>query len=207
MMFALSLIAWGAIALYSGVTFAETWKLIKLIPDVITVDCLALGLFITHAWRWRIFRGWLVPFPDLNGTWQGTIQTTWKDPKTGQRPGPIPVVLVVHQSFISTSCVMRTAEMTSQSFSADFVLDGDSKSSKLVYSYRSNPRPTVAERSQLHQGTIVFEVVGDPPKKLKGEYWTSRETTGEVALTLKSPKHADELPAKLPPHPVTGSGQ
>ena len=198
---------WGLLAIFSAVPFSETIKLLELLPNVVTADCLALGLFVSHAWRWPIFRKWLVPFPDLNGTWQGTIQTTWVNPQTGERPGPIPVALVIRQSFVSVDCIMRTGEMTSQSYSADFVLDNSANLCKLVYSYRSNPRPTVAERSQPHEGTIVFEVVGDTPKKLKGEYWTARKTTGEVVLTLKSRKHQDDIPAKLPPHPVSGAGQ
>jgi hypothetical protein len=55
---------------------------------------------------------------------------------------------------------MRTAEMASRSFLADFWLDGDEQIRKLGYSYMSTPLPSVAHRSQPHSGTMVFEIIG-----------------------------------------------
>lgn len=172
----------------------------KTIPLVLMV----VGFFVGYAWRWKIFRGWLVPFPDLNGTWQGAIQTTWVNLETGAIPSPIPVILSIKQSFIHISCVMRTAEMTSHSYLADFWLDGDEQVRMLGYSYHSKPLPTVADRSQPHDGTIVFELIETPVTKLKGTYWTARKTTGEVVLTFREPKRLEEFPDDLGKHPVSG---
>ena len=200
----LSLVAWLACAIMTPGAFAGAWPFLKLLPDVVTFDVLMIGLFVKWMWKWRVFKDWLVPFPDLNGTWQGTIQTTWVNEKTGERPAPIPTILVINQSFVHISCVMRTGEMVSYSYTGEFVFDAESGAKSLVYSYSSKPRPTVAERSAIHDGTIVFEIKGDPPKKLSGQYWTARKTTGEVELKFKTAKRLDDLPAKLPPHPVSG---
>lgn len=172
----------------------------KAIPLVLVV----VGLFVSYMWRWRVFRGWLVPFPDISGTWEGALQTTWQDPLTGVVPAPIPVILTVKQSFTKVSCVMRTAEMTSRSFLADFWLDGDEQVRMLGYCYHSFPLPTVQHRSQPHDGTVVFEVVGTPVTKLKGTYWTGRKTTGEVVLTFRDEERLDEFPTDLGKHPVSG---
>ena len=165
---------------------------------------LVVGGFVSYAWRWKIFRGWLVPFPDLNGTWQGSIQTTWTNPETGAIPAPIPVVLTIKQACTRSSCVMRTAEMTSRSYLADFWLDGDEQVRMLGYSYHSKPSPSVVERSQPHDGTIIFELINDPVEKLKGTYWTARKTTGEVILTFREDKRLDEFPPDSGKHPVSG---
>lgn len=169
----------------------------KTIPIILI---LWLG-FTVYAWRWRVFRGWLVPFPDLDGTWQGTIQTTWKD-SNGATPGPIPVILTIKQSFGRVSCVMRTAEMSSWSYLADFWLDTDEQIRKLGYCYTSSPSLTVVERSQPHDGTMVLEIVGNPVEKLKGIYWTTRKTTGEVTLTYRCANRLDEFPSGLGDHPM-----
>ena len=66
----------------------------------------------------RVFRGWLVSFPDLRGTWQGELETTWKDPRTGKIPGPIAVILVIKQSFGAIKCAMYTRESESYSTAA-----------------------------------------------------------------------------------------
>ena len=156
-----------------------------------------------YGWRWRVFQGWLVPFPDLNGTWQGNIQTTWQDPKTGKIPGPIPVTLSIKQTFARVSCVMRTTEMTSRSYLADFWLDSEEQVRKLGYSYTSKPSPLLADRSQPHDGSMVFDIIGKPVERLKGVYWTSRKTTGEVTLTFRCSERLEEMPSDLGEHPMT----
>lgn len=188
----------------NGNNIGELWSALDIAYKTIPLVLFVIGIFVTYAWRWRIFRKWLVPFPDLNGTWQGTIQTTWKNPETGMIPSAIPVILTIKQSFIRISCVMRTAEMTSRSFLADFWLDGDEQIQMLGYSYHSKPLPSVQDRSQPHDGTIVFELVGEPIQKLKGNYWSSRKTTGEIVLTFREKNRLDEFPSDLGKHPVSG---
>jgi len=100
----------------SGETVQDLWGTLIIAYKTISILLVTVGIFVKWAWRWRIFNGRLVPFPDLNGTWHGTIQTTWKNPETEEVPGPIPVILSIKQSFIRISCVMRTAEMTSRSY-------------------------------------------------------------------------------------------
>jgi hypothetical protein len=171
----------------------------KTIPVILIIW---LG-FKAYAWRWRVFRGWLVPFPDLEGTWQGTIQTTWKDVNEVTSV-PIPVILTIKQSFGRVSCVMRTAEMSSWSYLADFWLDTDEQIRKLGYCYTSSPSLTVTDRSQPHDGTMVFEIVGEPVEKLKGIYWTTRKTTREVTLTYRCANRLEEFPSDLGDHPMKG---
>lgn len=186
-----------------GSRVTDVWSAIKVGYKAVPLTVGIATVFVLHAWRWPIFRGWLVPFPDLNGTWQGEIQTTWKEPAAGKALGPIPVILTVKQSFVNISCVMRTAEMTSRSFLADFWLDAGEQMRKFGYLYMSTPLPSFAHRSQPHSGTIVFEVIGDPVKKLKGIYWTDRRTTGEVSLTFRGRKLLEEFPTDLGKHPVS----
>jgi hypothetical protein len=33
-------------------------------------------LFEKYLWRWRLFRGWLVRFPDMTGTWYARLEST-----------------------------------------------------------------------------------------------------------------------------------
>ena len=160
------------------------------------------GLFVWKGWKIKRLNGWLVPFPNLNGTWEGTIQTTWKH-EDGTIPGPIPVILTVKQSFTRISCVMRTGEMTSRSHFADFWIDGDEQLRNLGYSYTSVPSALIVDRSPAHDGTVTFEIIGDPVTKLKGTYWTARKTTGEITLTFKTKEMLDEYPAELGEHPMS----
>ncbi len=199
-----SFILWFAFAILGDLSLSNLWAFLKLLPKVATIDLLILSLFIKWGWRWKIFRGWLVPFPDLNGTWQGYIKSNWKDSGTRKKSSPIPAILSIKQTFGKISCVLRTAEMVSHSYVEGFTLDRDKQIRQLAYSYTSKPRPLVKERSTSHDGTIVFNLVGMPVTKLEGRYWTDRETTGEILLAYRGKKILEEIPDDFSPHPVSG---
>lgn len=198
----LSAILWFGLTLLNDQDLSSFQNVLKMLPRVVFIDLVVYGLFAKWGWRWRVFREWLVPFPDLNGTWKGHISSTWIGEKADGKPHRIPAVLLVKQSFLNISCVLRTEEMTSHSYAEGFTLDPSRQIRRLVYSYTSKPRPLVGDRSKAHDGTVVFEIVGTPASKLEGRYWTDRETTGEVTLTFGEKKH--EVPDDLGPHPVSG---
>ena len=196
-------LCFSAIALRHGQSPSDLWTMVKIGYQSIPAVLVAVGFFATYAWKWKIFRGWLVPFPNLNGTWQGTLQSTWIDEKTGKPVAAIPVILTIRQTFIHVSCVVRTAESSSHSFLANFWLDPSNQVRKFSYSYQNQPRPTVVNRSPPHSGTALFELVGNPVTKLKGTYWTERKTTGEIELTFRQPELLDEFPKDLGGHPMS----
>lgn len=196
---------WLGIAVLTKIDISKLWDLAKILPQVATIDLMLFAAFTKWGWKFKIFQGWLVPFPDLNGTWQGSIQTTWTNPETGERPGPIPTILSIKQSFGKISCVMRTGEMTSYGYAEGFKLDKDQQIRQLAYSYTSKPIPTATERSRPHEGTMVFDVIGKPVSKMKGPYWTDRKTTGEINLTFRGKKLLDDIPEDLEPHLVSSA--
>lgn len=175
---------------------------VQLIPIVATADGIAYFIFTAWLWRWNPLQGWLVPFPNLNGTWEGHIQTSWKDTK-GQTPGPIPTILTIKQSFGRISCIMRTEEMESHSYLEGFCIDKDAQVRRLCYSYTSRPKAFLRERSTPHDGSILFNIIGKPVSKLDGEYWTQRKTTGTVKLTFRTKVLLEEMPSDVPRRPVT----
>ena len=192
---------WFIVAMLSDLDMRSFFQFMWPIPKVVTADLILIGFFMKWGWRWKFLQGWLVPFPNLNGTWQGTLQTNWKD-KDGSTPGPIPVILTIEQSFGHLSCVMRTAEMESHSYLEGFCIDKDAQIRRLCYSYTSKPKAAIRDRSTPHDGTILFNIIGNPICKLEGEYWTQRQTTGSVALTFHTAELLDEPPADLLAHPM-----
>jgi hypothetical protein len=191
-------------ALLKGFTFNNILDFLRIVPVVATADGIAYLVFATWLWRWKLLQGWLIPFPDLNGTWQGYIQTEWKDSEENA-PGPIPAILSIKQGFDRMSCVMRTAEMESHSYLEGFCLDKNAQVKKLCYSYTSKPKASLRERSTPHDGTMLFSIIGKPVNKLEGEYWTQRKTVGAITLTFRTKKLLDEIPNDFPEHPVSAS--
>lgn len=195
-------IFWFGLAFLRGLNLDDMYDFFKVLPHVVTLDLIIATIFFKWVWKWSIFKNWLVPFPDLNGTWEGYIKTTWINPETSETPPEIPAILTIKQTFLNISCVLRTAEMTSNGYSSGFKLDSENQSKQLSYSYTSRPSTMVTDRSPIHDGTILFDIVGDPAKKLKGQYWTTRKTTGEVIMTFREKARLDEYPEDLGAHPM-----
>lgn len=198
----LSIIIYLGFLLYSGFESLKTKGFLKPIPKVGSIIFIITIIFSKWLWKWKLFYDWLVPFPNLNGTFRGHINSTWVNPETGERPAPIPCILTIKQSFLKISCIMRTDEMTSYSFNEDFILDKDKQLKQLCYSYDSNPKSNVRDRSPKHSGTIKFSIV-DKPLGLGGEYWTERKTTGDINLKFWKKTQLDKYPAKIGRHPVS----
>lgn len=181
--------------------------LFSIFSTAVTVDTFIATIFIKWAWKAPIFRHWLVLTPNLNGTWRGEIRSTWEDPITGKRPGAIPSVLTIKQSLFSLSCVIRTEEMTSRSFSAAFVIDNEQQREEICYSYSSVPNQAVIERSRQHAGTAFLEIdESRDPKTLCGHYWTDRKTTGELEYSFVDRQQTKCFPDDLKKqHPVSAA--
>lgn len=199
---AISAVAWFVIAIIRKIDLLNFLDYIKILPDVVTFDLFIYFIFNYWLWKWKIFRGWLVLYPNLNGTWSGYIKSDYINPKTRNKISPIPVILTIKQSFFKISCVMKTEEMVSHSYGEDFKIDSDRQIKQLIYSYSSKPKISISNRSAIHYGTILFEILEKPKLKLRGEYWTSRKTTGEIVLEYRDKKILDEIPEDLGKHPI-----
>ena len=190
----LSAIIWFLFAYFAELDLSKISDFFSLIPEVITLDLIAITIFVKWLWRWEWFRGWLVPFPDLNGTWLGEICSEWIDQEKGKKTPPISAMLTVRQTFFYTSCVMQTKEMRSDSYGEEFQIDEERQIKQFIYSYVSRPKISLQERSNIHHGTVLFEVIESPKMKLKGQYWTDRKTIGEMEFIFYSKKILEELP-------------
>ncbi len=187
---------WVAILYLTGTGFVINWEALKKLPDVITVYVILSFIFTRWLWRLRLLQDWLVPFPDLQGTWEGELTSTWKDPATGQGIPPMPATLVIRQTFSSISCVLFTPESDSYSTAAQINRDDDSGILRLSYNYTNRPKATLRDRSAIHDGAALLRIISVPKRVLEGEYWTSRCTTGDVSLRFRSRELSEQFSKK-----------
>lgn len=157
-------------------------KALTHISTTISINIIIWLLFIKWGWKWKIFYPWLVPFPDLSGDWNGTIKSNWKEKELE----PIPTEVSITQTFFNIQVRIKTGESRSYSIGASFNIDKDRGFQQLFYSYLNTPKPGVRERSEIHYGSTLLNFEGYNVTKMDGEYWTSRETTGEIELTKKN---------------------
>lgn len=67
----ISAVAWFSLAYFGGLDLSKVKDFFGLVLKVVTIDLLIVAAFVKWGWKFSIFRGWLVPFPNLNGTWAG----------------------------------------------------------------------------------------------------------------------------------------
>lgn len=171
-----------------------------VVPKVIAIEALIFWLFQTFLWKWRIFRKWLVLFPNLGGTWIGEIQSNYPDPKTERQIKSIPCVSVVVHRFNQIKFKIKTEESESISFSEQLLFEKSSHSRRITYSYVNDPNLLLDYRSDSHKGTAILKLVGED--KMEGYYFTSRGTKGIIVLTRYSNRMLDEWPEKIGKHPM-----
>jgi hypothetical protein len=179
---------WVGVLLVSDVPLVIGWAAIKKLPDAITIYVILALIFTKWAWRLPIFKSWLVPFPDIEGTWKGTFQSTWIDSISDQKITSKAVTIAIKQTFSSVSCVMYTDESDSYSTTAQIIEDDESGVFRLSYNYTNRSRANVRDRSAIHDGAAILKIILKPEKKLEGEYWTSRKTTGDISVKFISRK-------------------
>ncbi len=188
-----SVIVWLVVLMFSNVELKFSWEAIKKLPSVVTIDLLLWAIFVKYLWKLTIFQGWLVRVPILEGSWHGLLQFTWKESTQKE----IPIVLVIRQTLLGIYCAMYSEEMNSRSSVSEFLIDKEAGIKKLVYSYTSSPNVNVRERSPVHRGTASLDYITNPERKLVGEYWTNRKTTGQLELSFYSSKLLESFPEEL----------
>jgi hypothetical protein len=152
----------------------------------VTVVGTILVVLLEASWRWIWARvPWLqrAAFPDLNGTWEGELVSTWINPETGQSPPPISATFTVRQGIFKTSVTMRTGESQSHSDFMRLERLPSIKRHRIWYSYRNAPKAQVEHRSAPHEGIAYLEIdVASDADLMEGRYYTARKTTGDISI-------------------------
>lgn len=157
-------------------------KAITHVSTTISINIILWMIFIAWGWKLKIFYPWLVPFPNLSGDWEGTIKSNWKE----KNLEPIPIEVSITQNFFNVQVRIKTKESRSYSIGASFDIDNERGFQQLFYTYLNTPKAGVRERSEIHYGSTILNFDGFKVTKMDGEYWTDRETTGEITLTKKN---------------------
>ena len=139
-----------------------------------------LGLVAWDNFIWRLpWTQKIKSVPrNLRGTWRGTLDSFWVDPKTGLSPDKKTVYLIIRQSATSISVVLLTDE--SRSVSSVGEVTDDHTVASLDYMYLNRPDSRVEHRSRMHHGSTSLDIIGRPATRLEGRYWTDRDTKGEL---------------------------
>lgn len=155
----------------------------------------AVGVGVLGLWEHRLWRApqcqALPSVPrNLRGTWKGSLISFWTDPETEQSPEAKPVYLVVRQTATTVTVVLLTDESRSVSSTAT-VID-DKGTVTLAFMYVNRPDSRFEHRSRMHHGSAALDVTGRPAIRLRGRYWTDRDSKGELDFGERDVRIADD---------------
>lgn len=174
----IAVLVWAAMLTAQGVSL----KVSYLRPYSLVVGVVGVLLIAYERWLWR----WpgvrrLVRQPDLQGTWRGTLHSTWIDQSTQQRVKPITVFLAVTQTCSTVTPRLFSKESASESLASSLEPSRKGAPAVIWTTYANTPGLLIQGRSRPHHGAMKLEVYNEPPS-LKGRYWTDRQTSGEVVF-------------------------
>lgn len=174
---------WSTVLALNGIHLSDTWsRFLSFFPLVL------VGLFaLFDNWLWQIkpLRR-LFNRPQLNGTWKGELTSIRADADGKEvNHDPIPVFIVIRQSFLGLSIMLLSEETTSRSIGA-LLQYTPPAGFCIYYHYDSKPHIRVRTKSPRHAGGSKIEVSGIEPKRLSGEYWTDRQTRGSFEVSKAS---------------------
>jgi hypothetical protein len=171
--------------LYQTLTGAATepWKWISMVGTIIVVAILPMV-----NWLWfKIVNSLPVcqrmTFPDLNGSWEGHLESNWINPETNARVDPIPAKITIRQGIIHTSVTLQTKESRSESTRVFLERFPEVGRFRIWYSYNNDPIAQVRHRSTEHEGVAFLDLHWDEDRnRLRGRYYTARPTTGSIDI-------------------------
>lgn len=183
----------------SGGTLQSDW--LHFYSAAVTALIVVFALWEYWLWRLPIVQRMPGVPRDIHGTWKGELETSWKD-ETGAAPSRKAAYLVVRQSASRVSAVLLTDE--SRSASSLATVSSDWTTVSLDYMYLNWPNVRVEERSRMHHGSASLVVSGAPANRLRGRYWTNRDSRGELDFTIRVQQIAEDFEdaarAFPPPH-------
>ena len=152
--------AWSLALLIAGVQLPGTAsKILGAVPTVIVV------LFaIFDNWLWSVGPiKRIVKCPNLNGTWKGTL-TSYRADGGGQEVAhrPIPIFLVIRQSYLDLSITLLSKESRSRSIAA-LVQTNHPDDFTVYYHYTNIPGLAVRDRSPVHSGGTKLDMLWCDP--------------------------------------------
>lgn len=174
---------WALMLVLDGMVVS--FAFFKPFSIVLGTMVLVLIAFDRYGWKWSVLYPWFVSIPNLQGTWKGQLISTWIDPKTGSQQPPIEAYMLIRQTFSSIHMRLLTRESNSEMLAGNIVQDADGVHT-IAGTYRNITKLLRRETSPIHYGGLLLHVRGNPPQVLEGQYWTDRDSKGELRFAESS---------------------
>lgn len=185
-----AVIVWGIFLWAFGLELS--WDYAK--PYTMTLTVLTLGWALFNKFLWRVWPcKYFSGLRDISGTWFVSLQSSYKDPETGENCGPVNGFAIIRQTFSTLSIRIMTEQ--SESFLVAHSFDLHPDGTTHIYGvYQSDPKIQLrGEVSEIHYGSFKYKVIGSPVSQMAGYFWTDRHTNGTIELKERCNQYFDNF--------------
>lgn len=148
-------------------------------PSVVGFYGMFYTIFDKYLWRLLVLRKiGLVKLPDLNGSWEGYIASSFDAHATKHD-----ATIEIRQSWARISISLRTRISKSHSLTAT-ILTENQNAVIISYEYQNEPMPRAENTMHTHRGTARLTL--EPENQaIEGEYYTGRDRQNFGILSFK----------------------
>ena len=171
---------WAALLPVYGVHASlDLLKPYSLVVGIVTAVVIVFDLYL---WRIPVIRHLLSKKTLIDGTWRVLIKSNYLDPATNLPKSQIAGFAAIRQHFTGLWITLFTEEAISKSATTT-ICNQDDGTFQVISCYQGVPRQKVRDRSSIHYGAMLLDIVDDSMMILRGHYWTDRGTQGEIELS------------------------
>lgn len=170
---------WWAIVLFvlrcviswkSVISNFSLYSIFGYASEAIGIAVIIVVLYEKYLWKFNPFE----TTPKLASRYYGSFKSNYDSIERNAE-------LIVKQTLLSVHVIMITDESKSKSLSAS--IENVLGEVQLTYCYLNTPKSEHRGRSEIHYGTAMLSVSN--PKEISGQYYTDRQTTGDMRFVLK----------------------
>ena len=179
---AIAALVWWVTLVFQGTPV--TWE--HAMPFSVVVCALGLFAFVfdRFLWRFRLFHGWLIKRPDLRGTWDVVLKSSYIDPITAKCSAEIYCYVGVEQTLSELKMHLMTPKSESWSIASHVSPSPSGNGYQVICFYTNEPNIHLRHKriSEMHNGTLIIDTHGSGvrPESLTAKYWTDRKTVGTM---------------------------
>lgn len=140
------------------------------VGKVISITVILMGMYDKIIWKYNP----LEKIPRIMGTYCGKIEYSYNGIADEKN-----VSVNIKQTLLSVNVRIKTNEIISNTIVSDLIEENDQY--VLYYTYITNPKSKYSIENPIQYGTCRIEICSG--SSLKGIYWTSRKTIGDIELT------------------------
>lgn len=161
-------------------------EIVRAFSMAVTVSGFAFALLYSASWKYERLGRWLKR-PLVHGVWCGTLVSDYKA-KEGVELH-IPIVFVIRQTYLSLSVQSYTPTQLGTSTLEALVQDARNGDTRLRYVFELTRLYKNENKVTKGAGELRLQ---NKASELRGFYWTSTPTHGELRLQLAS-RNCEEI--------------